>query len=97
MSEPKLATRQETRRNREKRKDGTIELPFNERVEVECPVCGESFETNILTGAGDPSSWGYCVAPDCDAFLKFRRDASEEEASSRRESDQSGLEQFVNA
>jgi len=94
-----LASRSETRKNREERKDGTVELPFNTRVEVECPVCGECFETTHLTGAADISiSWGYCVAAECDTFLKFRRDRDaeeEEETPARRKSNQAGLTQFT--
>ena len=69
----------ETRRHRERRADGTVELPFNERVIVECPACGESFENSI--NCGDPTAYsptfGNCPNWECEAFLKFVSDGSE--------------------
>ncbi|SEO72440.1 hypothetical protein SAMN05216388_1017112 [Halorientalis persicus] len=92
--------RLETRRNRERRKDATVELPFNERVTVECPGCGETFELTIATG--DPAqttpSWGGCTTWDCDAFLKFEWDGTHqdpERETEETESAQTGLDQFA--
>lgn len=85
--------RVETRRAREKRLDGEITLPFNERVEVVCPECGEEFAVTIATCDPDGSSpsWGRCTNAACDAFLKFRC----ESAVRSSKPDQTGLDQFA--
>lgn len=83
----------ETRRAREKRCDGEITLPFNERVEVACPACGEEFSVTIATGDPERSSpsWGRCTNWECDAFLKFRRESTVGSSAI----DQTGLDQFA--
>lgn len=78
-----LATdnRAKMRRRREKRKDAVIELPFGKPVEVTCPECGETFETGIYADPEDYSpTFDNCPNWDCDAFLKFASDGSEEKA-----------------
>lgn len=90
--------RVETRRHREKRRDATIELPFNERVEVECPECGETFEMTIATchPAETTPSWSNCSNWDCDAFLKFEWDGSGAEPETETSGPkQTGLDQFA--
>ena len=65
-------SRLETRRAREKRRDGEVSMPFNERVDVACPVCGEQYSTLILADPATASpSWGTCPRFECDAFLKY--------------------------
>lgn len=83
----------ETRRAREQRLDGTITLPFNERVEVACPQCGEEFPVTIATStpAASSPSWGRCTDWDCDAFLKFRHEGAVESS----KPSQTGLGQFA--
>jgi len=89
--------RHETRQRREERTDAVVELPFNERVEVDCPVCGETFETTIATG--NPSihspTFGRCTNWKCNAFLKFRSDGSEGSTTEDSEPTQMGLTQFA--
>ena len=88
--------RHTTRQNRERRTDAVLELPFNERVAVVCPVCGESFETCILTSdpAGYSPTFGRCSTWDCEAFLKFRYDGSGASVDQPVE-EQTALEQFA--
>jgi predicted RNA-binding Zn-ribbon protein involved in translation (DUF1610 family) len=83
----------ETRRAREQRLDCEITLPFNERVEVACPECGEEFPVTIATStpAASSPSWGRCTNWECDAFLKFRH----EDAVESSKPSQTGLEQFA--
>ena len=83
----------ETRRAREKRCDGEITLPFNERVTVVCPDCGEEFSVTIATGDPEKTSpsWGRCTSSACDAFLKFRRESAVESSKPGQHS----LEQFA--
>ncbi|MFC6975695.1 hypothetical protein ACFQL1_15130 [Halomicroarcula sp. GCM10025709] len=67
-----------TRQRREERADATIDVPFNERVEVACPECGEAFENIILTSTPRQytPTFRNCPTWDCDAFLKFSWDGS---------------------
>lgn len=89
--------RRVTRRRREERTDAVIDLPFNERADVECPSCGESFEK--LVAVGDPAAYsptfGRCSNWECDAFLKFRHDGSQETVSDDPQPAQIGLTQFT--
>ncbi|WP_256289917.1 hypothetical protein [Halobellus inordinatus] len=84
-----------TRRRREERCEGVIEMPFNEQVEVECPACGDEFLCTIATP--DPEkfspSFGSCTAWECDALIKFRSDGTEDDDTSD-EPIQSGLAAF---
>ncbi|MFC7077851.1 hypothetical protein [Haloarcula halophila] len=70
--------RRKTRQRREQRADADLELPFNERVTVDCPECGEGFEVNILTSTPRQytPTFGRCTNHECDAFLKFCWDGS---------------------
>ena len=92
-----LATdnRLKTRRRREKRCAGVIEMPFNECVEVECPACGEAFQCTISTPdpAGYSPSFGTCPNWDCDELIKYRSDGTEADATAD-EPVQSGLAAF---
>ena len=88
--------RVETRRRREERTDAVVELPYNERVRVTCPACGEPFENSISCG-DIPSyspTFGSCPNWECDAFLKFVSDGSEAEEEDDRPA-QADLSQFA--
>ena len=82
---PQTATdaRALTRQRRERRTDAVIDLPFNEpHVEVTCPECRETFEVTIACGS--PAEYSPTFSPcstwECDAFLKYRHEASEDDA-----------------
>jgi len=68
--------RVQLRRTREKRVDHTHEIPFGERVEVECPDCGT--ETAVGIYGDHDVSYGNCWEWDCDTFHKFERDRAAE-------------------
>jgi hypothetical protein len=74
-----LATdnRVRTRRRREARCEGTIELPYNEpHVDVECPACGEPFACTMAVPTTQSPTFGTCPAIDCGALLKYRSDGT---------------------
>jgi len=81
----------ETRRVREKRKDATVEVTYDEKTPYTCPECGCESVTGIYGLDYDEPSFDNCPNWDCDAFLKFVDDGDREEASP---SGQVGLEQF---
>jgi hypothetical protein len=60
------------RQRREARVDHDHDIPFGERVTVECPDCDETTEIGIY-GCESPS-YGPCWSWDCEAYHKFRRD-----------------------
>lgn len=97
MSKAALATdnRVLTRRRREKRCAGEIEMPFNERVTIECPACGETFQCTIATAdpEGFSPSFGTCPNWDCDELIKYCSDGTESDATSV-EPVQAGLAAF---
>jgi len=83
------------RRRREERTDAVIEMPFGEpHVEVECPECEESFLNTIAATAEYSPTFGPCPNWECDAFLKFQSDGSEETAAEASGPEQTGLDQF---
>lgn len=87
--------RAQLRRKREERADAVIELPFNERVEVDCPVCGESQSVAIYAPPARSPSWTSCWNWDCDAFLKLQSDGTE--ATTEPQDVQTGLDRFAAA
>jgi len=68
--------RHRTRVRRERRADAEIEVPVGERVERECPECGECFEV-LVAGSDDGPSFDSCSNWDCDAFLAFQHQQRE--------------------
>jgi len=87
--------RAQLRREREAKTDAVIELPFNERVEVDCPVCGASKAVAIYVPTAKSPEFGSCWNWDCDAFLKFQTDGTE--ATTEPQEVQTGLDRFATA
>ncbi|MDS0280313.1 hypothetical protein NDI85_21240 [Halomicroarcula sp. S1AR25-4] len=86
--------RHETRRRREQRTDAVLKLPFGERVTLECPECGQAFETIIASEPRTSPSFDSCPNWNCDAFFKFRSDGTESGPADAVSSRQAGLAQF---